>query len=319
MHKAVCGGIAFNIKGGKSPTHLHGKYSVGKVSGDKLILKPLEALYLFSRQKIGPENRDLDGMYALLPVLLGEDEFLYRYRVFEHLKASGFQVNVEPDAMYFRRRGENTSRGPLMVRMESMADSFVEIYRRAPCIYAVVDEQDDMTIYEVTRTEPSGQRKDSWPESLECRKAGDRYVVPSTSLPDWFGEEMGDARVLNATEMRALAALVPGSRGMGAGSMAKEELLDRVFADMVSRGCIVKTGFKYGSNFRVYSRSIEDHAEMLLSVFDTDEWFKISRAVRVAHAVRKKMVFAGIVENALRYIQVERVKDFSGKVSQETS
>ncbi len=319
MHRAICGKLPFSISGGKSATYLHGKYSVGKVSGETLILKPLEALYLFSRKRIIPEDKSLNGMFRLLPVILGSEENLYRYRVFENLKASGFQVVVEPDAMYFRHKGEGISRGPLIVRMESMADSFTDVFSKAPCIYAVVDEQNDMTIYQVTKYEPAGQRKDRWPESLDFMVAGDRYIVPSDSVPEWFGEEMGDAKVLTPTEIRALSGLVQRIPDAAHDLLEQRELTDRVFLDMISRGCIVKTGFKYGSNFRAYLRSIEDHAELLLSVFETEEWFKISRAVRVAHAVRKKMIFAGLSGNSLHYIQVERVRDFNGKTAQDDS
>ncbi len=62
------------------------------------------------------------------------------------------------------------------------------------------------------------------------------------------------------------------------------------------RGLIVKTGFKYGTHFRVYHSDPESqHAQWLVHAYPADHissWPQISGAVRLAHGVRKEMVFA---------------------------
>ncbi|MBS3064889.1 MAG: tRNA-intron lyase [DPANN group archaeon] len=75
----------------------------------------------------------------------------------------------------------------------------------------------------------------------------------------------------------------------------------RVYADMRSRGYIVKTGLKFGADFRVYDRGKkpgEAHAKWVL--FATDEsdklaWRQFSAMNRVAHSTRKNLLI-GIVD-----------------------
>ncbi|MFW6198771.1 MAG: tRNA-intron lyase [Acidobacteriota bacterium] len=65
------------------------------------------------------------------------------------------------------------------------------------------------------------------------------------------------------------------------------------------RGLVPKTGFKFGADFRTYTTvtSVEDlpHAEHLVRVVPPDHTFlprELSLDVRLAHGVRKRMVFA---------------------------
>ncbi|HDI13114.1 MAG: tRNA-intron lyase [Hadesarchaea archaeon] len=71
-----------------------------------------------------------------------------------------------------------------------------------------------------------------------------------------------------------------------------------VYSDLRSRGYIVKTGLKFGAHFRVYDRGErpgEAHSKFL--VHAVPEGIKltpteIARAVRLAHSVRKKILWA---------------------------
>ncbi len=70
-----------------------------------------------------------------------------------------------------------------------------------------------------------------------------------------------------------------------------------VYRDLRTRGYTVKTGLKYGSDFRLYSRENIDevHSEYLVKVFSEDIPCSISELtgfVRVAHSVRKKLIIA---------------------------
>jgi tRNA-intron endonuclease len=87
-----------------------------------------------------------------------------------------------------------------------------------------------------------------------------------------------------------------------------------VYHNLKSSGLIVKTGFKYGAHFRVYEGDPEtDHSEYLVHgvPFDFEsDWEEISRAVRLAHGVRKKMLFGRDhhKKNKIQYINIERIK-----------
>ncbi len=71
-----------------------------------------------------------------------------------------------------------------------------------------------------------------------------------------------------------------------------------VYADLRSRGYVIKTGLKFGAHFRVYDRGEkpgEVHSKFL--VHAVPEGVKLTptelaRAVRLAHSVRKKILWA---------------------------
>ena len=75
-----------------------------------------------------------------------------------------------------------------------------------------------------------------------------------------------------------------------------------VFADLRSRGYIVKTAFKFGADFRVYDRGVkpgEDHAKWV--VFPVKEsakhsWHEFSAKNRVAHSTKKRLLL-GVVDD----------------------
>ncbi len=109
------------------------------------------------------------------------------------------------------------------------------------------------------------------------------------------------------------------SRAISADKRFHERLM--VYSDLRDRGYLVRTGFKYGCDFRVYERGVKlkkgpktqrEHTKWI--VFATPEDYMISfpemsRAVRLAHNIRAKMLW-GVVDNEgdVTYYQVIRMK-----------
>ncbi len=95
----------------------------------------------------------------------------------------------------------------------------------------------------------------------------------------------------------------------------EDDLLLRyaVYRDLRERGYVVKTGFKFGAHFRVYERGAypKEHSRYLVHTVreDSDISFtELARAVRLAHGVRKKLLFAVVDdEGDVTYYSVERV------------
>jgi tRNA-intron endonuclease, archaea type len=85
-----------------------------------------------------------------------------------------------------------------------------------------------------------------------------------------------------------------------------------VFKDLRNRGYIIKTGFKYGSEFRLYERGKspgDGHSDYLVKVASEEDQIPLSNLssyVRVAHGVNKYLLLAVVdSENDITYYNVE--------------
>ncbi|KUO42037.1 MAG: hypothetical protein APZ16_03595 [Candidatus Hadarchaeum yellowstonense] len=85
------------------------------------------------------------------------------------------------------------------------------------------------------------------------------------------------------------------------------------YADLRSRGYIVKTGLKFGAHFRVYDRGEkpgEAHSKFLVHAIPEGVKMtptELARAVRLAHSVRKKIFWAVVDdEGDITYYSVTR-------------
>jgi tRNA-intron endonuclease len=72
---------------------------------------------------------------------------------------------------------------------------------------------------------------------------------------------------------------------------------------------IVKSGFKYGTDFRVYERSMNEHSRYLVQVMNRGEsMLQLSRAIRVAHGVRKTLLLAKEIDSRVSYVAVRWIR-----------
>lgn len=85
-----------------------------------------------------------------------------------------------------------------------------------------------------------------------------------------------------------------------------------VYRDLKNRGYIIKTGFKYGSEFRLYERGGgpgQGHSDYLVKVLYETYDVKVldfSSYVRVAHGVNKKLLLAVVDDDLdITYYNVE--------------
>lgn len=82
----------------------------------------------------------------------------------------------------------------------------------------------------------------------------------------------------------------------------------RVYEDLRERGLLVRTGFKFGCDFRVYDRGVQlkkgpksakEHTKWIVFCVPEDftmSFQELSRSVRLAHNIRAKMLWA-VVDN----------------------
>lgn len=95
----------------------------------------------------------------------------------------------------------------------------------------------------------------------------------------------------------------------------------RVYEDLRDRGLVVRTGFKFGCDFRVYERGVQlkkgpksakEHTKWIVFAVAEDftcSFQELSRAVRLAHNIRARMLWA-IVDNEAdcTYYAIQRMK-----------
>ena len=88
-----------------------------------------------------------------------------------------------------------------------------------------------------------------------------------------------------------------------------------VFRDLRKKGYIVKTGLKFGAEFRVYEKQKifeEKHSKLILIVQDESkkiDWKDFSSKNRVAHSTNKKLLIALVdKEGNIIYYEISWIK-----------
>lgn len=88
----------------------------------------------------------------------------------------------------------------------------------------------------------------------------------------------------------------------------------QVFKDLRDKGFVVKTGFKFGFDFRVYPKGKkpgEAHTQWVIEVKNQEEFFKmpeLSRFVRMAQTLHTKPIVAVVdAENEINYYEFGRL------------
>jgi tRNA-intron endonuclease len=152
--------------------------------------------------------------------------------------------------------------------------------------------------------------------------------------PGFYGKIIGDRLELALTEA-ALLLKRGRIRVLKDGNpMAFQELYDharsldrrfpekyRVYEDLRERGLLVRTGYKFGCDFRVYERGVQlkkgpksakEHTKWIVFAIPEDytcSFQELSRSVRLAHNIRARMLWA-IVDNEgdCTYLMITRHK-----------
>ncbi|HTY53173.1 MAG TPA: tRNA-intron lyase [Methanomicrobiales archaeon] len=316
---------------------LHEQGGFGRMERGGLRLSPEEALYLVHRQKIEVEGRDFDRLLSAFPDRPG---LLRSFLVYRDIRERGFAV--QPGVGHFRlfRRGERpgTGRSRLLVTVLSERDAVdfqavmgeVETsdHMRKDHVLAVVDDEGELTYYGVKVTDlPVIAPAPSYP-SIGGTLSGWNVIlhapIPQAVTDSWFGTPLDEERlVLSPVEalhlMNGGALTISADGGIlspenyFAGALGSDPGLAEkaaVYTDLRGRGYIPRTGYKFGHHFRVYAGD-RSHSSLLVHAVPQGETMSvsvISRSVRLAHSVKKKMLFARVHPSGIRYIEFGRMK-----------
>lgn len=271
--------------------------------------------------------------------------FEIRYLVYRDLRQRGYVVKEAPTPLDFRvyPRGGGPKRTPSKYGVLAMSersvfdlDALRAHVRRAAgarkhVLLAVVDEESDLTYYSVREVEPRGR---ALPRAVHSTATAHLLEDRATVLEEeeatklyrqgYYGKMVGSRlqlSLLEATFLLKSGAIqlrrADTDRPVSAAALAKQarasepdfDLRLRVYEDLKSRGIVAKTGFKYGSHFRAYEGDPDRvHAKYLVHALPEKyrgTWPEVSRAVRLAHGVRKDLLFAS-VGKAASYFHLER-------------
>ncbi|MFW5639211.1 MAG: tRNA-intron lyase [Methanoculleus sp.] len=310
----------------------------GRVERTGLRLAPEEALYLMERDKIEVKDFSYD---TLLGLFAGQPNFIRRYLVYRDIRERGYVIQPGPHDFRVFRRGHKpgTGKSQYLIRVLSerdlidfdhlSRDVLTAINMRKQYLLAVVDDEDELTYYEVRVQDltPIGEPA-TCSEPVQATLFGTyalAHLPPGTPLEEgWYGKRLDPERLLlRPVESIYLARRQCLTITRDGEPMTTEEFLDmaaekdieirekeQVFSDLRDKGYIPRTGYKFGHHYRVYSGK-KTHSEMLAHAIAPGASIPmsaVSRSVRLAHSVKKKMLFACIYNTDIRYVEFARIK-----------
>ncbi len=187
-----------------------------------------------------------------------------------------------------------------------------------PLWFSLVDEEGDITYYDVGELKAQGKINTNITTPHQGMILNNRVVIfekqANTTLfePHFLGKPFAQGLQLSHVEALYLVKKgllsVHNLKGKTLEYQDYLQLVQKVQTDITLRlhvyetlkekGLIVKTGFKFGTHFRVYTDMPgKTHAEYLVQAVPqgyTNAWNVVGRAIRLAHSVNKEMVFARI-------------------------
>jgi tRNA-intron endonuclease len=325
------------VRLGSEGRSLYYQSGYGRPEGGGLRLAPEEACYLLYRKRIEIPGYDFDQLSAYFAK---NPEFLRTFLVYRDLRERGYAVQTGPQDFRVFRRGQKPGSGhsQYMVRVLSERDvvDFSQMIRdttssshmRKQHVLAIVDDESELTYYEIkVQSLPPASPKSILPR-LNGFLVGKSAII-HPSLPEReslasFGMALDDERlILSSLEIIYLARAgtlslrneegdvsPEGFYGMVSGQDKELSQKTSVYANLREGGYIPRTGYKFGHHFRVYS-GLKLHSEMLVHAVAPEDkvpMSSISRSVRLAHSVKKKMLFAAQDTKGIQYVEFARIK-----------
>lgn len=199
-------------------------------------------------------------------------------------------------------------------------------------VLGVVDEESEVTYLAVSEPTLTGSSQHAVPP-VDGSLLYDRCLVadPPSQLYEtaFYGQQLQQDR--SSVQLSLVEAAYLADTGVLSFDNGSEQAFDRVvtrgrevegdrfdrrlavYRSLREAGVVPKTGFKFGADFRTYANvtSVDDlgHSEYLVRVLEPEATFSprdLSLDVRLAHGVRKTMVFAH-VDETVDFLAVERI------------
>jgi len=294
------------------------RLGIGFKKGLKTFLNPVEVLFLVLKYDARVEiNGKPAGTTDVFEWCVNSIEnFMQLYSVYEDLRSRGYRVKVLD--------GFLVCKYVVLPFCERLKTTISEISKRRfeKLVLAIVDEENDVTYYKVEEIDLRGEHFEEGFE-VEGVLIGDRvFTDPTLHKRYFYGGLKGNSTILSLLECAYLVEIGWLNVKLKGKVLSLEEIkeigrkhdpnFDRkleVYRDLKRRGFVVKTGLKFGSDFRLYDGR-DVHSRYLLTIADNRLFpmYEIARAVRLAQSVRKKTVFVFKEGDRNTYVLIERVK-----------
>ena len=316
---------------------LYEQSGYGRTEKGGLRLSPAEALYLVHRGKVEVPGHSFD---SLLSVFAGDPVFLRSYLVYRDIRERGYAISTGPHDFRVFRRGQRPGSGESQYLVRVLSERDLIDFRvaqaevttssnmRKQYVLAVVDDENELTYYQVREHQLPAAGPVPAVGTFEASLAGKAAVVlvsEGSALDQAFYGTRLDPGRLMLSSLEVLFLMDQGSLSLVSGTerltpasylaIVREgdnEVPEKacVYSDLRKLGYTPRTGYKYGHHFRVYS-ALKLHSEMLVHAVPEGlglPMSTISRSVRMAHSVKKKMLFACTHEKGISYLEYARMK-----------
>ncbi|MFW6018390.1 MAG: tRNA-intron lyase [Halapricum sp.] len=300
------------------------------VDGD-LELAPVEAAHILLRGDVetirdAGSGERLDFRALLASEVVSEIDVL----VYKDLRDRGFYLSpTDEDGTDFLvyPRGKGPWDDAVAYRVRAIGErTDVPARTLGETVLAVVDEESSITYLETGCPDIQGSTETDLPRDVPAELLEDRVLVwdPPAALYErgFYGQplEEGGPLQLSLLEAAALAGrdvlALDEQAVLERGRRVEGERFDRrlaVYRALRARNVVPKTGYKFGADFRTYAdvEHVEElgHSELLVRVLPADHAFAprdLALDVRLAHGVRKRMVFA-LVGEGIEWLSVSRL------------
>ena len=286
---------------------------------------------------------------TLISIAIKDDElFEDKYLVFRELRKRGIQTRItdKEEFTFICTKKENDSddektyyicvfserQKPSLFQLKTLINA-AERFNGFLWL-GIVDEEGDITYYETNIVLPKGENKYKNYEPTTGVFLSNRVLIFREEIGkilhtnEFFGRPFADGLQLSHVEALYLMnnEMLTCVDPIYNRTISREEFIHKasqkqadlslrylVFKDLKKQGLIVKTGFKFGTHFRAYMKEpFRSHAEYIIHAIDESyetQWSEISRAVRLAHAVNKTLLFALITDQEKpEYVSLLRLR-----------
>jgi tRNA-intron endonuclease len=285
-------------------SRLHGRHLVGDLGPKGLRLSLVEAAWCLLGGRLA-----IDGVGSV-GELLGrsrDGQTEVDHLAYADLRERGLVVRHAGASLAVLPRGAGLDAPPsYTVRpfSERTPITAKELAASSQSVLALVDDDGAVTHYRLDAGKPEGVRPVGKLPPATGLLLRDRVLVEDPSVREaWQAEGIGVPHgaglvlsLVEAEHLRRRGVLGLEGKADLAKALPDLDLLVTAYEAVRASGALCKSGFKFGTHFRAYREDPDDaHAEWLLQAVRPDadlDWSDLSRAIRLAHGVRKTFLLA---------------------------